>query len=122
MLKNVGPWCCIKLRLVTDYRELNKVLKRPEWTFMLAEAVRRQIDPITQVFCTLDLCQGYQQVLIAEEYKDMTTFSLLWRIFRYEVLPMELKPSGDKFSMESDDATRSKVGCLKSVDDVLQQA
>ena len=103
---------------MTDYR----VLKRPEWPFMSADAVMRQIDPNTQDFCALDLCQGYQQVPIAEEHKDMTTFSLPLGRFRYEVLPMGLKPSGDKFNMESDYANRSKVCCLKNVDYVLQQA
>ena len=89
---------------------------------MSADAVRRQIDPDTQVFCALDLCQGYQQVPLAEEHKDLTTFSLPWRRFRYEVLPMGLVSSGDEFNMESDDATRMQEGCVKSVDDCLQQA
>ena len=88
---------------------------------MLADTVRRQIDPNTQVFNALELCQGYQQVPIAEENKDISKFSLPWGRFCYEILPMGLKPSGDKFNMESDNATRVKVGCLKSVDDVLQQ-
>merc|ERR1712121_276542 len=43
-----------KLRLVTDYREINKNLKRPEWPFMPSEAVRRQVDPGAKVFAALD--------------------------------------------------------------------
>ena len=35
---------------------------------------------------------------------------------------MGLRPSGDKFNMESDEASRRQEGCLKSVDDSLQQA
>ena len=116
------PGAPLKLRLITDYRELNKMLKRPEWPFLSADAVRRQIDNNTQIFYALDLCQGYQQVPIAEEHKDLTMFSLPWGHFHYEVLPMGLCPSGDKLKMESDDATRGKEGCLKGVDDVLMQA
>ena len=59
---------------------------------------------------------------IAEEHKDRTTFSLPWGRFRYEVLPIGLCPSGDKFNRERDEATRGKEGCLRSVDDVLMQA
>ena len=80
----------MKLRLVTDNRELNKALQRLDWPFMSSSAVRRQIDPETQV--------------------------LPWGRFRYECLPMGLRPSGDK------EATRKQEGCLKSVDDCLQQA
>ena len=35
---------------------------------------------------------------------------------------MGLKPSSDKFNIESNDCTRGLVGNLKSVDNVLQQA
>ena len=58
----------------------------------------------------------------AEEHSDMTTFTLLWGWFRYEVLPMGLKPLLDKFNNESNDCTRGLIGNIKSVDDVLQQA
>ena len=34
-----------KLRLVTDYHNLNKALARPEWPFLPSEGVRRRIDP-----------------------------------------------------------------------------
>ena len=65
-----------KLRLVTDYREINKNLKRPEWPFMPSEAVRRQVDPEAKVFAALDLTSGYHQVKLSEEDKDLTTFTL----------------------------------------------
>ena len=34
-----------KLRLVKDYRNLNKALARPEWPFLPSDAVRRRVDP-----------------------------------------------------------------------------
>ena len=111
-----------KLRHVTNYRVLNQALKRPDWPFMSSDSVRRQLDPETQVFCALDLCSSYHQVELAEEHRDMTTFTLPWGPFRYEILPMGLNPSSDKFNIESDTCTRSLNGCLKSVDDGLQQA
>ena len=52
----------------------------------------------------------------------MLTFTLPWGRFRYEVLSMGLKPSSDKFNIESNDCTRNQNRCLKSVYDVLQQA
>ena len=81
-----------------------------------------QIDPETQVFCAKDLSQGYQQVPLAEEHTDLTPFNLPWSSFCYECLPMGLKPSGDQFNIESENCTKQQVGCLKPVDDCLQQA
>ena len=61
-----------KLRLVINY----KALKQPDWPFMSSDSVRRQLDPETQVFCALDLCSRYHQVELAEEHRDMTTFTM----------------------------------------------
>ena len=107
---------------MTDYCVLNQALKRTDWPFLSSDSVRRQLDPDTQVFCALDLCSGYHQVGLAEVHRDITTFTLPWGSFCYEVLLMVLKPSSNKFNIESDDYTRSLNGCFNSVDDVLQQA
>ena len=76
-----------KLRLVTDYRNLNKALARPEWLFLPSNAVRR-IDPEARVFRALDLTSGYHQVTLSEADRDLTTFTLPFGRYRYEVLPM----------------------------------
>ena len=107
------------LRLVTDYREINKSLERPKWPFMPSEAVRRQLDPEGKVLCALDLTSGYQQVCLSEADKDLTTFTLPFGRYRYEVLPMGLKPSSDFFNINSDKAIKGLNGTLKSVDDML---
>ena len=52
----------------------------------------------------------------------MTRFTLPWGRFFYEVLSMGLKQSSDVLNVKSYDYTKSFNGCLKSVDDVLQQA
>ena len=110
-----------KLRLVTDYREINKSLKRPEWPFLPSDAVRRQVDPGAKVFAALDLTSGYHQIKLSEEDKDLTTFTLPYGRYRYEVLPMGLKPSSDHFNINSDKAVKGLPGTLKSVDDMLTQ-
>ena len=107
---------------MTDYHVLNQALKRPDWPFLSSDSVRRQLDPETHVFCALDLCSGDNQVEMAEEHRDMTVFTLPWCRFPYKVLLMGLKPSSDKFNIESDDCTRNLNGCLKPVYAVLQQA
>ena len=110
-----------KLRLVTDYRQINKSLKRPEWPFLPSEAVRRQVDPEAKVFGALDLTSGNHQICLSEEDKDLTTFTLPFGRDRYEVLPMGLKPSSNHFNINSDKAVKGLSGTLKSVDDMLTQ-
>ena len=88
---------------------------------MPSDAVRRQLDPETKVFCALDLTSGYHQVTLSEEDKDMTTFTLPRGRFCYEVLPMGLKPSSDIFNINSDKALKGLKGTLKSVYDMLTQ-
>ena len=111
-----------KLRLLTDYRELNKSLAGPDWPFMASDMVQRSLNPKAKVLCALDLTAGYHQVELSEEDKDLTCFTLPWGRFRYKVLPMGLKPSSDVFNIQSDKCVQGVEGALKSVDDALTQA
>ena len=78
-----------KLRLVTDYRQLNKALDRPDWPFLPSEAVRSRRDPGARVFGAMDLTSGYHQVPLTKADRDLTTFTLPFGRYRYEVLPMD---------------------------------
>ena len=77
------------------------------------------MDPEAKVFGALDLTSGYHQLCLSEEDKDLTTFTLPFGRYRYEVLPMGLKPSSDHFNINSDKAVKKLRGTLKSVDDML---
>ena len=61
---------------MTDYRNLNKALARPEWPFLLSDQVRNRIDPKARVFGALDLTSGYHQVELTEADRDLMTFTL----------------------------------------------
>merc|ERR1712082_417676 len=111
-----------KLRLVTDYRNLNKALARLEWPFLPSEAVRRRLDPGARVFGALDLTSGYHQVPLTEADRDLTTFTMPFGRYRYKVLPMGLMPSSDIFNINSDKAIAGLEAMLKSVDDFLTSA
>ena len=111
-----------KLRLVMDYRNLNKALARPEWPFLPSDAVRRRLDPGARVFGALDLTSGYHQVPLTEADRDLTTFTLPFGRYRYEVLPMGLMPSSDIFNINSDKAIAGLEATLKSVKDFITTA
>ena len=74
------------------------------------------------MFGALDLTSGYHQIELTEEDRDLTTFTLPFGRYRYEVLPMGLMPSSDIFNMRSDQALQGLQATLKSVDDFLTTA
>lgn len=108
-----------KLRMVTDFKAVNKVLRRPGWLFPSAEKVRKSLDPRDRCFLKVDLVEGYHQVEIGKEDRDLTAKLLPWGKYRYTCLPMGLCPSSDHFCQRTDDAIRTVIGVLKIVDDRL---
>ena len=100
-----------KLCMVTDFKEVNKVLRRPGWPFPSAEKVRKSLDPEDRCFLKVDLVEGYHQVTIREEDRDLMATLLPWGKYRYTCLLMGLCPSGDHFCQRTDDAIRTVKGC-----------
>ena len=108
-----------KLRLVTDFRNLNANLKRPVWPFAMTDKICRFLDNGDRYFVKVDLVSGYHQIPIQESDRDLTCFLLPWGKYRYCVLPMGLSPSGDIFCYRTDKAVQGLPGIKKQVDDCL---
>ena len=64
--------------------QAEQVLKRPGWPFPSADKVRKSLDPSDCCFLKVDLVEGYHQVEIREEDRDLTTTILPWGKFRYD--------------------------------------
>ena len=86
----------IKLRLVTDYRELNKAVLRPTHPFPSAPDLMRRLKPDSRYFCKLDAVHGYFQIPLDEPSSLLTTFLLPCGRYRYTCAPMGLKSSSDE--------------------------
>lgn len=112
-----------KVRLVTDYRVLNKYISRPIHPFPAANELIRKILPDSKVFCKIDCIHGYYQVPLDEEASKLTTFLLPSGRYRYMAAPMGLSQSSDYFCQKTDEVFRGLDGWfLKIVDDGLIQA
>ena len=61
---------------------MNQVLRRPGWHFPSAEKVRKSLDSKDRCFLKVDLVEGYHQVEIAEEDRDLTATLLPWGKYR----------------------------------------
>ena len=114
----------VKLRLVTDYRELNKAVLRPAHPFPSAPDLMRRLKPESKYFCKLDAVHGYFQIPLDEPSSHLTTFLLPCGRYRYTCAPMGLKSSSDEFCRRPDEALTGLLDdwLMKIVDDMLIQA
>ena len=82
--KKDGRWCiCI------DYRELNKATLKDYFPLPFIDQV---LDTLAgkKYFSFLDGFSGYNQIQIAPQDQDKTTFTCPWGKFSYKVLPFGL--------------------------------
>lgn len=111
-----------KARLVTDYRQLNKAIKRPIHPFYSAHDLMKQVRPESRWFAKLDAVHGYIQVPLDYESSLLTAFLLPSGKWRYTVAPMGLNSNSDEFNIRTDAAVEGLEWLMKIVDDMLVQA
>ena len=82
--KKNGKW-----RICVDYRELNKATQKDHFPLPFIDQV---LDTLAgkKFFSFLDGFSGYNQIQIAPEDQDKTTFTCPWGTFSYRVLPFGL--------------------------------
>ena len=110
------------VRMVVDFTKLNEFSIRSPKPLPSTRDILQNLEPDAQVFSTLDLTQGYHQVMLDPESKHLTTFMLesgRWRFLRG---PMGLNGTGDSFCSATDRAFDGHQGTQKLVDDGLTGA
>jgi hypothetical protein len=82
--KKNGKW-----RVCVDYRELNKATAKDYFPLPFIDQV---LDTLARkkYFSFLDGFSGYNQIQLAPEDQDKTTFTFPWGTFSYRVLPFGL--------------------------------
>jgi transposase InsO family protein len=110
------------VRLVVDYKGLNKFVRRPIHPFPSITDVKMAIPPNAKWFATLDATKGYWQVPLDMESQLLTTFLTPWGRFCYTRAPMGLASSGDEYCARGDRALENITNKIKVVDDVLVYA
>ena len=83
------------LRLVVDFTQLNKYVRRPVHTFPSTQEILSGLDPESRVFAKLDATQGYHQVPLDEKSSKLTSFLLPSGRFRFLRAPMGLSCSSE---------------------------
>lgn len=84
------------LRLCVDYRQLNKITVRDAFPL---PRIAESLDMLSgaRYFSTFDLAQGYHQILVKEEDRTKTAFSVPWGHYQYRRCPMGLTNSPATF-------------------------
>ena len=109
-----------KVRLVADFRQLNKALKRPHWPTESSGQLLRHIDSKAKFFCTVDATQGYHQIPVSKDSQKFLTIITQQGRFCYTVTPMGVCSSADLFNLHTDGEIRWEGNnVLKNMDDWL---
>ena len=110
------------VRLVADYKELNKYLVRPVHPFPSAFECIKGISPESNIFATMDACSGYHHIPLDEPSSLLTTFIIPQGCFRFLCAPMGLSSSGDEWCHRSDETIENIENVRKLVDDYFVEA
>ena len=113
-----------ELRLVVDFTQLNKFVKRPHHGFPSSTEIVSGLDSDSKYFAKLDATQGYHQIPLDEDSSKLTTFMMpgTGRRYRYTRAAMGLSCSSDEFCRRSDTIVQGLPGVRKLVDDIIVQA
>ena len=107
------------LRLITDFRGLNRYVERPVHPFPTVKEVCSSIPAGTKFFLKLDAQKGYFQIPLSEKCQALTCFILPQGRFVYLRAPMGLCCSNDWYCRRGDVALAGIRGVRKIVDDIL---
>lgn len=108
-----------KVRLVVDYKQLNRFIDRPTHPFPSPRDIVRMIPPEARWFIKFDALQGYYQMPLDDQSKKLTTFILPSGRYRFTRAPMGLCSSSDEFCYRTDLIFSHIKKMAKIVDDGL---
>ena len=112
----------MRVRLVSDFCQLNKILLRPGHPNESSAHLLKRLDPDSKYFAALDLTSGYHQISLPEKYRDLFCIVLPSGKYRYKRLPQGVSPATDLFNLVTDKDLRELSWLYKNLDDILAVA
>ena len=109
--KKTNPEEEVKVRLVADFRGVNRKLQHPEYPLDNCLGILKRLDPEHRFFSAIDMSSGYSQIPLSEECRDMFTILLPQGKFRYTVLPQGLSVSPELFDLSTTQEIRNTKDC-----------
>ena len=106
------------IRLVSDFKNTNRCIKRPTHPTDSANQLLRQISPTSRYFCMIDCVAGYHQIPIMEESSNLLVIATPAGRFRMKVLAQGVSSASDIFNIVTDSSTRLDSNVVKNMDDL----
>ena len=107
------------VQLVTDFRQLNKALKRKPFPIPNIQDILQKIGGFTYA-TALDLNMGYYNILLDPNASSLCTLILPWGKYRYKRLPMGIKNSPDIFQQKITELMEGLEDFIQAyLDDIL---
>ena len=106
------------LRIVHDFRELNKSIKRQTLQMPTLEEFRMQVSG-AKIFSVLDCKGGFHQIPVSEESSKLLTFSVPFGRYRYLRLPQGVSSSPEIFQKVICSIIGDIPGVVCYIDDIL---
>ena len=113
LLGNVGA-----LRMCGDYRDLNRVTVRDSYPMPTPEEIFDRVHAAAW-FSTLDLRQGFNQIMLREEDKPKTAFHAPYGLYEWNVIPFGLRNASACFQRVMEAVLRGFNQAECFIDDVV---
>ena len=107
------------IRPTVDFRGLNEWVKRPVYPVTTPHEAVYNTTPGSRFFSVMDAKNGYHQIMLHEDSRDLTCFMTPWGRYRFKRAPQGFSATGDKYNYEGDIAISGIDDVNKVVDDIL---
>ena len=109
------------MRIVADFKRLNRHIQRPVWPTESSNQLLRHMDHQACFFATMDLTTGYHQIPIDKESQDLLVISTTpMGRFKYQVLAQGVCSASDIFNYLTDGSMRYDGSeAMKNMDSIL---
>ena len=105
--------------LVTDFRNMNKNIKRPTHPTESGTQLLRHIKASSKYFAALDMSSGYHQIAVDEESSKLLVIATPAGRFKVKIAAQGITSASDMFNLFTDGNTRFGSRILKNMDDLL---
>ncbi|GJP78256.1 hypothetical protein CLOP_g8581 [Closterium sp. NIES-67] len=105
-------------RMCGDYRELNRITKADRYSVPTAEEIFDRLEGAV-IFSTLDMRQGFNQIVIQEEDKCKTAFHGVDGLYEWNVMLFGLRNASAVFQRVMDQVLKTVPSAACYIDDVV---
>lgn len=121
-----SPLVCVlrdsgEIRMTVDMRQANRAILRERHPIPTTKEMLANLEG-GRIFSKLDMNQGFHQVELDEESRDITTFSTPFGLYRYRRLTMGVNASPEYFQYIIQQALSGLEGVQNMADDIILHA